>query len=453
MSFLTSAVLCLLARHQRATPPQLIVINVAREYGNISSQSISSAMERAQQVVTSGNASAVVFLQAGRHEVDMAGGNLFDVSGVVPKAGQRLIVAGAGMYDTTLITRTHGKDVIHAHPSNPMWRRISFENMTFARRGQTTTQGRVLAANERGIELEVSEGFPQFDEVMIDTYPAKPSLWFRRYTVASNDGPHLVTDRYNNSYWKPLINQQVPFSCCNTSNVGATCQHSASAWLCPDVQRIPGTDRQWRLSVKKWPAGEMQRYIDAVHDPNQRIAIKVKHGGQAYHMQAGDDVAFVNVRWLGHSRGAIIDTSNVLFSNTCVDRMPPPVAGSEVPLLASNAGGPQILGNNQPVFNVTVVNHTSTATGDDSLALFNVRTGLITGCHIRDAFGRGIVMCSSGHAVQVSGNELVRNPLFWVNASSYSRCLCTSNPHAGPELPQCVYPNTSHSHSSQPAQL
>ena len=43
----------------------------------------------------------------------------------------------------------------------------------------------------------------------------------------------------------------------------------------------------------------------------------------------------------------------------------------------------------------------------------------------------------------LGGNTLVRNPLFRVNASSYARCLCTSNPHAGPELPQCIYPNAS----------
>ena len=195
--------------------------------------------------------------------------------------------------------------------------------------------------------------------------------------------------------------------------------------------------------MPKWPAGEMHRYKQALRDPSQRIAIKIKHGGQAYHMQAGDDVAFVNVRWLGHSRGAIIDTSNVLFRNTCVERLPTPAAGSEVPLLATNAGGPQILGNTQPVYNVTVVNYTATATGDDSLALFNVRSGVVSGCHISDAFGRGIVMCSSSAVRLGGGNELVRNPLFQVNASSYALCLCTSNPRAGPKLPQCVYPNAS----------
>lgn len=439
---LALAVLCHLLP-QQPPPPQPIVIDVAGTFGNISFQSIRAAMERAQQVVNISGASAVVFLRAGSHTVDMAGGNLFDISGAVPAAGQRLIVAGAGMYDTTLVTRTHNNDVIHAHPGHgrshdPMWRRVSFENMTFAREGQTTTQGRLLAADEHGIELEISEGFPQLDEVMVNM-PAKPSLWFRRYVVAANASgePRLVTDRYNNAYWKPRINQQVSFACCNTSN--ATCQHSASAWVCPAVERLPGSNRKWRLSVKKWPTNETQRYQEALRDPSQRIAIKVKHGGQAYHLQQGDDVAFLNVRWLGHSRGAVIDTSNVLFRNTRVDRLPPPAVGSEVPLLASNAGGPQILGNSQPVFNLTVVNHTSTATGDDSLALFNVRTGLIAGCHIKDAFGRGIVMCSSS-AVQVSGNELARNPLFWVNASSYAQCLCTDG-HISPKgVPQCVYP-------------
>eukprot|EP01051_Picozoa_sp_SAG22_P020283 SAG22_NODE_4040_length_1412_cov_1.084539_1_plen_317_part_00 len=278
---------------------------------------------------------------------------------------------------------------------------------------------------------------------------AKPSMWFRRYTFAGDDAntgtdaPRLVTDEYNNMYWKPLVNQQVHFSCCAASNnaTGGKCPHSASAWICPDVQRLDGS-RRWRLSVTKWPPGELQRYNEALHDPSQRIAIKIKHGGQAYRMIAGDDVAFVNVRWLGHSRGAIIDTSNVRFQNTRVDRLPPPVAGGERPVLATNAGGPQVLGSSQPVFNLTVLNHSSTATGDDSLALFNVKSGLIAGCSITDAFGRGIVLCSAD--VRMSDNVLVRNPLFRVHANSYALCLCTSNPRAGPQLPQCVYPNVSH---------
>ena len=100
--------------------------------------------------------------------------HLFDVSGAVPAFGHRLAVAGAGMYDATLVTRTHGNDVIHAHrgPGDPMWCRVSFENMTFAREGQTTTQGQLLAADEHGIELEISAGFPQLDEVMVNTFPA-----------------------------------------------------------------------------------------------------------------------------------------------------------------------------------------------------------------------------------------------------------------------------------------
>ena len=260
--------LCLLllahAHQQRAAAcPQPTVIDVARHYGNISFQSISSAMERAQQIVVSG-AGAIVFLQAGKHTVDMTDGHLFDVSGIVPEAGCRLVVAGAGMFDTTLVTRTHGNDVIHARrgPEDPMWRRVSFENITFAREGQTTTQGRLLSADEGGIELEVAEGFPRLDELM-QLGEAKPSMWFRRYTYAfasadaskgkdADTPPRLVMDQYNNSVWKPLVNQQVPFSCCSSTS-NATCQHSASVWICPDVLLLPGNSRQWRLSVTKWP--------------------------------------------------------------------------------------------------------------------------------------------------------------------------------------------------------
>ena len=128
------------------------VIDVAAEYGNVTFQSIRGAMQRARQIVgPGGGGSATVFVRAGSHLVDMSGGNLFDVSGIVPAAGHRLIVAGAGMHETTIVTRTRGNDVIHANypaPAYPKaqggaapstWQRVSFVNMTFARPGQSTT--------------------------------------------------------------------------------------------------------------------------------------------------------------------------------------------------------------------------------------------------------------------------------------------------------------------------
>ena len=66
--------------------PAPAVIDVARQYGNISFASIRGAMEHAQGIVASGG-SAVIFLAAGEHTVDMAGGALFDVSGVTPGPG------------------------------------------------------------------------------------------------------------------------------------------------------------------------------------------------------------------------------------------------------------------------------------------------------------------------------------------------------------------------------
>ena len=55
--------------------------------------------------------------------------------------------------------------------------------------------------------MEVSDGFPPLDEIMVDTYPATPVCGFggtRSARVGCANQcepvPRPVTDRYNNSY-------------------------------------------------------------------------------------------------------------------------------------------------------------------------------------------------------------------------------------------------------------
>ena len=158
----------------------------------------------------------------------------------------------------------------------------------------------------------------------------------------------------------------------------------------------------------------MQRYQQAAGNHSIVVAIKVKHGGQAYHFIDCDDVAFERVRWLGHSRGIFAGCSNVVLRDTRVERANRRLA------LATNGGGPQV----NHCTNLTISNHTSENTGDDALGLFHVRGGSVTGCTIRDSFDTGIKLCDVDASVDVSGNLVERCPLFRTRPGSAAKSEC-----------------------------
>ena len=64
-----------------------------------------------------------------------------------------------------------------------------------------------------------------------------------------------------------------------------------------------------------------------------------------------------------------------------------------------------------PSYNITVIDHRSDAGGDDGIALFNVRSGLIANAYVRDSFARGINLQRCGDGVRLQNNTLVRSPL------------------------------------------
>eukprot|EP00666_Eupelagonemidae_sp_cell4sb_P010147 gene10147-4732_t len=134
-----------------------------------------------------------------------------------------------------------------------------------------------------------------------------------------------------------------------------------------------GGDTVWRFADGK--------LADASYKVGDMVCVKIKgnrHLGHSCHFQNGDGVSFTRVRWTQHSRGCIRGgISNIRFAGCVVER-PPPLAGI-TPCLATAGGGPQIgctTDEEHAAYNVTVINHTSDATGDDSLAFFNVQSGL-----------------------------------------------------------------------------
>ena len=156
-------------------------------------------------------------------------------------------------------------------------------------------------------------------------------------------------------------------------------------------------------------AGEMQRYRNDMSNPAAVVGVKVKHGGQSFYLQRCQNITFESVRWLGHSRGILRKCDDVVLKHTRVERNPW-IAAEEA--LSTPGGCPQVNTCNH----LTVFNHTSVGTGDDSLGLFNIAAGSVKQCHIRDSFARGILLCNVSDEFaatafdQASGNVLLRNP-------------------------------------------
>jgi len=233
-------------------------------------------------------------------------------------------------------------------------------------------------------------------------------LYLRRFRVA-NDGPHLVVEpgcEANSSQctWPPRINAQVGFLC------------GGDGEMCPKLEKLasPSGDL-WKLEVvgSEW-AREMHRYKADIGNSQALVGVKVKHGGQAFYLHNGDDIAFIDVRWVGHSRGIMMNVNNVVLKNTRVDR---DEQNTNTVALATPGGGPQV--NN--CTNLTIFNHTAVGTGDDSLGLFNIRSGSVTGCHIRDSFARGILLYQVADDVQVKGNDAVRCPVYRAPRGDFGR--------------------------------
>lgn len=238
MKFLQTTILVLLAC---LTSSELVTIDVALWYGRIDFSTISAAMENASAVLNSGN-SCTVFLKAGIHSIDVPFSALFNVSLTAPVGG-RLTIAGAGMLRTTLNISTHGNDVIKGIAGTG---RLTFRDLTFARPADTTTQGRLVKVEDKFVILKIDNGFPAITSLLIDRIPrlrAEQGLYLKRYRRGFSDGPHIVV---GDSKWPPVVNSQVHFDC---GGNGATC---------PEMKLTgPGV---WKLQVKNWGAGEMQRY-------------------------------------------------------------------------------------------------------------------------------------------------------------------------------------------------
>ena len=147
--------------------------------------------------------------------------------------------------------------------------------------------------------------------------------------------------------------------------------------------------------------------------------VGARDGGQAFNIRNSRDIEWDSVRWLEHSRGIMQNCDDVVLRNTRVEH---DSRRSATEALSTPGGGPQINTCNR----LTISNHTSAGTGDDSLGLFHIEAGSVTACHIRDSFARGILLCnvSDSFAQNVidGGNIVERCPILRVPAHVLQGC-------------------------------
>lgn len=356
---------------------RIVTIDVQQRYGAVDFTSVGKAMEAAVVALAAGDSATVLF-RPGVHHIDMLA-PLFNITRLAAAPGERLTIAGSGMLATTLNLTTHGNDVIVGRHGTT---RFTVRDLTFARPAATTTQGSLIAVTEASLTFRTEPGFPQLGELFVDRShgQAEQGLFARRYRRTAN-GVQIVANAScqlapQDCHWPPELNTQLSLFC--GGDGGETCPNitspSAGVW---HLELALGGRHMFTNN-----RAEFQRYKKDLQNPNALLGIKVKHGGQTFRIFNGRDILFESVRWLDHARGVIKDCEDVALRHTRVEHEP---SREHTEALATPGGGPQVNGCN----NLTVFNHTSAGTGDDSLGLKNIESGYVRGCHIRDSFARG----------------------------------------------------------------
>ncbi|MGC4016980.1 MAG: right-handed parallel beta-helix repeat-containing protein [Luteolibacter sp.] len=334
--------------------------NVQKQYG-ITADGIRKAVQAAKKHFSKQpNDTVVLDFDAGVFKVegkDSDEGSI-DLSGVNPGPEGRLVFQGAGMDKTVLVF----SDNIAAISGRKVFR-VTMAGMHMTREKYTVSQGLVVEASKGKLVLDIQEGFPTPADIF--SAGSDQGRFLRRYTNSKEDPQLVVKD-----------NAQI-------------------AWL--DAKPLGG--RLWQLNLLK-------KNLVPGYQKGELIGIKSKHGGQAYWLMGGSDFIFQSVKWTQKTRGVFRGSFDKIQILDCVTDRAAPIAG-QATCLASPEGGPQIGQPWDPPTKGNIVrNCRFVASGDDAVAFFH-GTGEVSGCQIRDAFARGVLLADSAKVV-VKDNTLVR---------------------------------------------
>eukprot|EP00756_Hemistasia_phaeocysticola_P050824 Hpha_TRINITY_DN26008_c0_g1::TRINITY_DN26008_c0_g1_i1::g.115177::m.115177 len=392
--------------------PAPYIIDVANKYGEVSYDTLVQATKDGAAALELHD-SVTVKIAAGRFVLDLTG-DLFTVDDVVAKG--EFAVEGAGMNETVLVLNQGMNNMIKGKNfKNVAWRDLTFTHTT----GQTT-QGKVVDVADSTVTLEVPAGFPTPADILQERYPRlRPSqgLYLLQFSTAPPGSvlrpvklsDHMGTLNYTVRGSLPTFNPHLGYEC----SANPDPPMNGSGYSCDAVRSLGGNKWQFTPRASEWGALR-EFYRAAMGNDSIVVGIKAKRGGQAYALKNGEGVVFERVSWQGHSRGIVQDTDNVLFKDTDVSPMPPPVPGVGY-AVGSNGGGPQIHG---AVHNIRVEGHRSQSSGDDSLAFFDIVSGAVTGCEINDGWGAGILLnnVSAKFDRGVQGNIVRRTPIYYPDA-------------------------------------
>jgi hypothetical protein len=170
------------------------------------------------------------------------------------------------------------------------------------------------------------------------------------------------------------------------------------AWV--NADQLSGYLSRWVFHLKR------ERVV-ANYQPGDLVAVKSKHGGQAYKFETGQEITFRRVLWTDVARGVFRRVDRVTIEDCEIQRSPP-INGQE-PALATPGGGPQIGQPNDPGTRGNLVKGLhAEGRGDDSIACFNCINTLFEGNYVADSFARGILLYRSPD-VRLVGNNLIRS--------------------------------------------
>lgn len=338
-----------------------VEIDLQRQYG-VTVRGLQRAINDARQTfLRTPDATVVIRIGEGTFALDDDHARAaIDLSGLVPGGRGRLVIAGAGMDRSRLVVAerlvgVYGRDV----------HRLVVQDLQFSRPARTVTQGRVTATGPGSVTLEFDRALPTPAD-LVDPTPL--GHWLRRCLP---DALSFPAD----------------------SNL-------QQAWTAAERT----ADGRWRFTLQRdatppWQVGDT-------------LAVKSKHGGNAYWFHGGDDVTFQRVRWLDESRGTFRGgMSGIRILDSRIERVPD--AAGHRTCLATPDGGPQIgQPDDPPTTDVLVQGNDFEGTGDDAIALFNA-SGTVADNHVADSFARGILLNHSEGTV-LRGNEVLRSPTLHV---------------------------------------
>ena len=350
-----------------------------KDYGGVSRATIAEAIEDARKHFASskvaGDDTYVITIPAGKFDLTFSEAErasaqsrrgTIDISGIEPGSGGQLVISGAGMNRTSLTMDEHEVGIFGRSVY-----RVTFQDFEMTRAKYTVTQGIVVSVSPGEVVLDIQPGFPS----PLDIYD---------HDVVGRKGPGRYLREFTNSKIDPEImddNRQV-------------------AWR--DAVQIAGFPARWQFRLKK------PRLIET-YQVGDLIAVKSKHGSQAYWFHTGSDITFRRVLWTDVARGVFRDMDRITISDCKILRSPP-IKG-QTPALATPGGGPQIGQPDDPVTTGNLVEGLfAEGTGDDAIACFNCADTIIKDNDIVDSFARGILLFRSPY-VQLMNNKLVRSPL------------------------------------------